>query len=79
MADRQELVVGIEALCRGIATEFADAIPPLQHEHLMRALPEPRKIPVEVLRRLHGALTDFIGDAQAAEDAKLPRQPGGDA
>ena len=79
MADRQELVVGIEALCRRIATQFADAIPPLQHEHLVHAVPAPRDIPVEVLRRLHGALTDFITDAQAAEEAKLPRQPGDDA
>jgi hypothetical protein len=76
--DRETLVKEIEALAREIAGEFQGAIPRLAHVPLAPGVhcPEPGHIPVAALRRLHGALSEFMAEAQAAESTKPPRRGG---
>jgi hypothetical protein len=74
--DRETLLKEIESLSREIAGEFQDAIRPLAHVQLAPGVrcPDRRRVPVRVLRRLHGAVTEFMAEAQAAENAKRLRR-----
>jgi hypothetical protein len=69
--DRRTLVAELDSRLQSIAYAFQDATDPLSGLHLPRECPAPRDIRVATLRRLHAALSEFLVEAYADEDAKL--------